>query len=157
MKWSSLGNNRKLRPKTNVQKLLFFYFGDPSFSRRAREGQGIVVKECTTPLSTQTTSLQDSGAPDSAPAWPEAVLIKSIQAPSYGQETKAPRVVWLARVIVCASLCGGVCVKVWLGSAWPHSRIQALLATWPPKSRHSSLTKWLRGAQWGREGKAGVP
>lgn len=110
MKWSSLGNNRKLRPKTNVQKLLFFYFGDPSFRRRAREGQGIVVKECTTPLSTRTTSLQDSGAPDSAPAWPEAVLIKSIQAPSYGQETKAPRVVWLARVIVCASLCVGGCV-----------------------------------------------
>ena len=156
MKWSSLGNNRNLRPKTNVQRL-FLLWRSQHYEECKLEGEGTVVKECTTPLSTRTTSLQDSGASDSAPAWPEAVLIKSKHAPSYGQETKAPRLVWLARVIVCACLCGGVCVKVWLGSARPHSRIQAPLSTWPPKSRHSSLTKWLRGVWWGREGKAAVP
>lgn len=31
MKWSSLGNSRKLRPKTNVQKLIFFTLVIPAF------------------------------------------------------------------------------------------------------------------------------
>lgn len=80
--------------------------------RSAREGEGTVVKGCTTPLSTRTTSLQDWGASDLAPAWPEAMLIKSIQAPSMDRRLGSKTGLTCQGHCVCMFVWGCVCEGV---------------------------------------------